>query len=57
MLRAGFRLFGFFEFAWLGVPLALAGRAYMDWARRFLRVGVGLSGVALLMGVLIISSR
>jgi anion transporter len=34
--RAGHRPFGFFEFAWLGVPLALAGMAYMDFARRWL---------------------
>jgi len=27
---AGFRPFGFFEFAWLGVPVAFAGMLYMD---------------------------
>ncbi len=38
LARSGFRPFGFFEFAWLGIPLALAGMAYMDWARRWLPV-------------------
>lgn len=32
----GFRAFGFFEFAWVGIPLAIAGMAYMDWARHWL---------------------
>jgi di/tricarboxylate transporter len=36
LARAGHRPYGFFEFAWLGVPLALAGMAYMDLARRWL---------------------
>jgi sodium-dependent dicarboxylate transporter 2/3/5 len=36
LARAGHRPFGFFEFAWLGIPLALAGMAYMDLARRWL---------------------
>lgn len=34
--RAGHRPFGFFEFAWLGIPLAVAGMAYMDAARHWL---------------------
>ena len=37
--HAGFRPFGFFEFAWLGIPLFIAGMAYMDWARRWLPQG------------------
>jgi solute carrier family 13 (sodium-dependent dicarboxylate transporter), member 2/3/5 len=37
--QAGLRPFGFFEFAWLGIPLALAGMAYMDFARRWLPSG------------------
>ena len=32
----GFASFGFFEFAWVGIPLAIAGMIYMDWARRWL---------------------
>jgi solute carrier family 13 (sodium-dependent dicarboxylate transporter), member 2/3/5 len=35
--RAGYPAFGFFEFAWLGIPLALAGMLYLTWAsKRFL---------------------
>lgn len=29
--QAGHRPFGFFEFAWVGIPLALAGMAYLAW--------------------------
>jgi solute carrier family 13 (sodium-dependent dicarboxylate transporter), member 2/3/5 len=29
--QAGQRPFGFFEFAWVGIPLALAGMAYLAW--------------------------
>jgi di/tricarboxylate transporter len=36
LARAGHRPYGFFEFAWLGIPLALAGMAYMDLSRRWL---------------------
>jgi sodium-dependent dicarboxylate transporter 2/3/5 len=36
LARAGHRPYGFFEFAWLGIPLALAGMAYMDLALRWL---------------------
>ncbi len=32
-----FKPFTFFEFAWVGIPLALAGMLYMDWARRWLK--------------------
>lgn len=39
LAHAGKRPFGFFEFAWLGVPLAVAGMAYMDLARRWLPRG------------------
>ena len=40
--------FGFFEFAWLGVPLAIAGMAFMDFARRWLPIdgGAGASAPA-----------
>jgi solute carrier family 13 (sodium-dependent dicarboxylate transporter), member 2/3/5 len=35
--RAGYPAFGFFEFAWLGIPLALVGMLYLTWAsKRFL---------------------
>lgn len=35
--QQGYRPFGFFEFAWVGIPLALAGMAYLAWAsKRFL---------------------
>lgn len=36
LARSGHRPYGFFEFAWLGIPLALAGMAYLDFARRWL---------------------
>lgn len=39
LASGGFRPFGFFEFAWLGIPLAVAGMAYMDFARRWLPRG------------------
>jgi sodium-dependent dicarboxylate transporter 2/3/5 len=42
LARSGHRPYGFFEFAWLGVPLALAGMAYLDWARRWLPLRTGL---------------
>jgi len=38
LARSGHRPYGFFEFAWLGIPLALAGMAYLDLARRWLPV-------------------
>src|SRR6185295_18303652 len=35
--QAGLRPFGFFEFAWLGIPMAVAGMVYMLYlGRRFL---------------------
>lgn len=35
--EGGFRPFGFFEFAWVGIPMAFAGMLYMDLiGRRFL---------------------
>ncbi len=38
---SGFAPFGFFEFAWVGVPVALAGMLYMDLVgRRFLAKSV-----------------
>lgn len=45
LARAGFRPFGFFEFAWVGIPLAIAGMAYMDWASRWLPKGKALPDV------------
>jgi sodium-dependent dicarboxylate transporter 2/3/5 len=38
LARSGLRPYGFFEFAWLGIPMALAGMAYLDFARRWLPV-------------------
>jgi sodium-dependent dicarboxylate transporter 2/3/5 len=35
---SGNRPYGFFEFAWLGIPLALAGMVYLDLARRWLPI-------------------
>lgn len=29
LVEAGFRPFGFFEFAWVGIPIAIAGTLYM----------------------------
>jgi sodium-dependent dicarboxylate transporter 2/3/5 len=37
----GFRPFGFFEFAWVGIPVAVAGMLYMDLVgRRFLPAAI-----------------
>jgi sodium-dependent dicarboxylate transporter 2/3/5 len=36
LARSGNRPYGFFEFAWIGIPLALAGMVYLDLARRWL---------------------
>jgi di/tricarboxylate transporter len=38
LARSGHRPYGFFEFAWLGIPLALAGMAYLDFARHWLPI-------------------
>ncbi len=44
LARAGQRPYGFFEFAWLGIPLAIGGMIYMDFARRWLPRGDRPSG-------------
>lgn len=44
LVEAGLRPFGFFEFAWLGVPLALAGMLYLDLVGRKLLPSGATSG-------------
>jgi anion transporter len=36
LAHSGRPAFGFFEFAWIGIPMAIAGMVFMDFARRWL---------------------